>query len=42
MNNCAAGVVKEWWYHKDGCGSWFTTRRDTLRNLEIEKLETNR
>jgi len=34
MNNCVAGVQKEWWCHKDGCGSWFTTSRDTRTNLE--------
>ncbi len=28
------GVQKEWWYHRDGCGSWFSIERDTLTNLE--------
>jgi sarcosine oxidase subunit delta len=39
MNSCAAGVQKEWWYHRDGCGSWFTTFRDTLANQEVENPE---
>ena len=29
------GVQKEWWYHKDGCGTWFTIYRDTLTNHEV-------
>jgi sarcosine oxidase subunit delta len=35
MNRCVAGIQKEWWCHKDGCGSWFTTWRDTVHNLEV-------
>lgn len=31
-----AGVQKEWWCHKDGCGVWFTTWRDTLTGREAE------
>ncbi len=34
MNNCTAGIQKEWWCHKDGCGSWFTIFRDTVKNFE--------
>jgi sarcosine oxidase subunit delta len=30
-----AGPQKEWWYHRDGCGSWFSIWRDTTTNLEI-------
>ena len=26
---------EEWWYHAQGCGVWFTTRRDTGTNLEV-------
>lgn len=26
----AGGPSHEWWYHRDGCGSWFKTWRDTL------------
>lgn len=35
MNRCTAGPQKEWWCHKDGCGVWFTTWRDTAHNLEV-------
>ena len=21
MNECVAGIQKEWWFHRDGCGS---------------------
>jgi sarcosine oxidase subunit delta len=41
MNKCVAGVQKEWWFHRDGCGAWFTTFRDTTTNLEVEKPEGN-
>ena len=34
MNKCVAGVQEEWWFHKDGCGSWFKISRDTTTNLE--------
>ncbi|MBW1698428.1 MAG: sarcosine oxidase subunit delta [Deltaproteobacteria bacterium] len=34
-NNCAAGPQKEWWNHRDGCGTWFTLHRNTLTNLEV-------
>ena len=34
MNKCVAGVQEEWWFHKDGCGSWFKIHRDTTTNLE--------
>lgn len=33
------GVQEEWWYHRDGCGVWFTIRRDTLTNTEDETAE---
>jgi heterotetrameric sarcosine oxidase delta subunit len=33
------GVQQEWWYHRDGCGSWFTIRRSTLTNLEVDNEE---
>ena len=35
MNRCAAGPSQEWWCHRDGCGIWFATWRDTTTNLEI-------
>jgi heterotetrameric sarcosine oxidase delta subunit len=30
----AAGVHREWWYHRQGCGLWFVAERDT-RNGEV-------
>ena len=42
MNQCVAGIQKEWWCHKDGCGSWFSIYRDTRSNLEVsESTDTN-
>ena len=35
MNTCVAGPVKEWWYHKDGCGSWFVIERNTVSDITI-------
>ena len=37
-----AGPQKEWWYHRDGCGTWFTTWRDTTTNLEVRKIEVRK
>lgn len=37
LNDCKAGVRKEWWFHRDGCGLWFTLFRDTLTNREVER-----
>ncbi len=42
MNECMAGIQQEWWFHRDGCGVWFTTYRDTTTNLEVEKPEVDR
>lgn len=37
------GVQKEWWYHRDGCGRWFTIERDTLLNRQVvSPAETSR
>ncbi len=33
----AAGVHREWWYHRHGCGLWFVAERDT-RPLTIAVL----
>jgi sarcosine oxidase subunit delta len=41
MNKCTVGIQKEWWSHRDGCGSWFTTYRDTTKNLEVEQPEAS-
>jgi sarcosine oxidase subunit delta len=27
-----AGVQREWWYHRQGCGLWFVAERDTRTN----------
>jgi sarcosine oxidase subunit delta len=27
-----AGVQREWWYHRTGCGLWFVAERDTRTN----------
>lgn len=35
MNTCIAGIQTEWWFHRDGCATWFTVKRHTVRNLEI-------
>jgi len=32
----AAGPQPEMWYHRDGCGVWFSIWRDTTTNLEVE------
>ncbi len=41
LNRCTAGVVKEWWFHRDGCAAWFTIRRDTTTNLEAAPPEAS-
>jgi heterotetrameric sarcosine oxidase delta subunit len=28
----AAGVQREWWYHRSGCRVWFIAERDTRTN----------
>ena len=33
-----AGVQREWWYHRQGCGEWFLAERDTRTN-EVLKVE---
>ena len=27
-----AGVQREWWNHRSGCGAWFIAERDTRTN----------
>ena len=27
-----AGIQREWWYHRVGCGEWFLAERDTRTN----------
>jgi methylglutamate dehydrogenase subunit B len=31
----AAGVHREWWYHRAGCGTWFIAERDTRTNRVV-------
>jgi sarcosine oxidase subunit delta len=33
-----AGVQREWWYHRIGCGLWFLAERDTRTN-EVLRTE---
>jgi heterotetrameric sarcosine oxidase delta subunit len=28
----AAGLQREWWYHRSGCRAWFLAERDTRTN----------
>ena len=32
MRKNEAGVVREWWYHRQGCQSWFQVERDSRNN----------
>ena len=34
----ASGPQQEWWYHRDGCRSWFLGRRDTVSNTFLESF----
>jgi sarcosine oxidase subunit delta len=29
----AAGLQREWWVHRSGCGAWFLAERDTRTNV---------
>ena len=31
-----AGVQREWWCHRTGCGQWFLAERDTRTNTVLE------
>ncbi len=31
-----AGLQKEWWHHRSGCGLWFLAARDTVTQV-VEK-----
>ena len=33
-----AGVQREWWYHRVGCGLWYVAERDTRTN-EVLRVE---
>ncbi len=38
-NGNHAGVQKEWWCHRQGCGTWFKVERNTLTNLQVKMGE---
>jgi len=38
-NRCVAGLSKEWWFHRDGCATWFAIWRDTTTNLQVAPPE---
>jgi len=38
FRNNVAGVHREWWYHRHGCGLWFLAERDT-RTGDVLKAE---
>ena len=33
-----AGVQREWWHHRAGCGEWFLAERDTRTNEVVEVI----
>jgi heterotetrameric sarcosine oxidase delta subunit len=33
-----AGVQREWWYHRTGCGIWFVAERDTRTNTVLQTV----
>jgi sarcosine oxidase delta subunit len=37
-----AGPQQEWWFHKDGCGTWFAIWRDLTTDLEIQTKENEK
>lgn len=38
LRDNVAGVHREWWNHRHGCGLWFVAERDTRTN-EVLKTE---
>jgi sarcosine oxidase subunit delta len=36
----AAGIVREWWVHRFGCGTWFTVWRDTRNNRQVPAAQS--
>jgi heterotetrameric sarcosine oxidase delta subunit len=36
-----AGLQREWWYHRLGCGLWFVAERDTRTN-EVLRTEVHK
>jgi len=37
-----AGPQQEWWFHKDGCGTWFAIWRDLATDLEFQTKENGK
>jgi sarcosine oxidase subunit delta len=35
-----AGVQREWWRHRSGCGDWFLAERDTRTNAVLWTART--
>lgn len=35
MTDSKPGIQREWWVHRNGCGSWFTIYRDVMTNLQV-------
>jgi sarcosine oxidase subunit delta len=35
MRSNVAGIEKEWWFHRLGCGRWFFALRDTRDNTVL-------
>jgi len=40
MRTNRGGPQKEWWFHRDGCGQWFTIWRDPTSNREVPEPRT--
>lgn len=38
-SSSAAGIVREWWVHRSGCGRWFSVHRDTRTNRQVPAPE---
>ena len=36
MRDNPLGMVREWWYHRQGCGQWFIAERHT-KTRTVEK-----
>jgi sarcosine oxidase subunit delta len=41
LNRNLAGPQREWWFHRDGCGTWFAIVRDTEINRQIALSEAD-
>lgn len=39
MRDNKLGVIREWWYHRAGCGLWFIAERHTKTHT-VEKTYT--